>query len=305
MHRDASTTEAIAADGLTKRFGEQLALDGVSFTLERGRIAGLVGRNGSGKTTLLRCLHGLLLPTSGHTRILGEASDTISEATLARIGVVQQEQRFLPWMTVRTHLDFVRSFYITWDGARESRLIDAFEIDMHRRIGELSPGEAQKVAVVTAVCHRPEVLLLDEPAAALDPPSRETLLTMLVELLGEDAPAIIISSHVLDDIERTVDWILCLDRGRLVRNESLDDLQERYVEWRVVAVDTLPNAFSEPWILDARIDGRQAVLTVDCAAAQRTGFEERHRATIEERPVRLARMFNLWTDSRGRSELMR
>lgn len=294
-----SDRPAIEVVQLVKRFGEQLALDGVTFTLPRGRIVGLVGRNGSGKTTLLSTLHGLTLPTSGSATILGTGSAELGESTLARIGVVQQSHRFLPWMTGREHLDFVRSFYERWDGVREVRLVMAFDLDLHRRIGDLSPGDVQKIAIITGVCHRPEVLLLDEPAAALDPPSRETLLTLLVEILREDEPLIIVSSHVLDDIERLVDWILCLDRGRLVRNEALDDLQERYAEWRVVADEPLPTAFSEAWILDSRVEGRQAVLTVERAAEYRAGFEASHRATIDERPIRLSRMFRLWTDGRA------
>ena len=296
-----ASDHAIEADRLGKRFRDHTALAEVAFSMPRGRIAGLVGRNGSGKTTLLRCLHGLMLPTSGASRVLGVRSDQLDDATLARIGAVAQENRFLPWMSGRGHLDFVRSFHERWDRAREDRLADAFEIDLSRRIVDLSPGDLQKLAIVTAVCHHPEVLLLDEPAAALDPPSRETLLVMLADLLRDDGPAIIVSSHVLSDIERTVDWILCLDRGRLVRNESLDDLQERYAEWRVLAEAPLPARFQEPWILDARVDGRQAIITVEAPAAARADFERAHAATVDSHPLRLDRMFALWTNrSAGR-----
>lgn len=296
MMHDDSTTPALAADALTKRFGDRTALDGVTFTVPRGRIVGMIGRNGSGKTTLLRCLQGLALPSEGTATLLGVDSSRLDGGTLARLGVVHQENRFLPWMSARAHLDFVRSFYAHWDRKLEQRLVDAFDIEPWQRIGDMSPGAVQKLAIITAVGHRPDVLLLDEPAAALDPPSREALLATLVEFMRDRAPAIVISSHILDDIERTVDWILCLERGRIVRNEALDSLQERYAEWCVLSPGPqLPPRFDEPWIRQSRVEGRQAILTVEDGAEQRAGFEARYGVSVEERPVRLERMFRLWT----------
>jgi len=295
MTHDETLTPVLAAVGLSKRFGEQAALDRVNIAVPRGRIVGLIGRNGSGKTTLLRCLQGVALPTEGRASVFGTESANIDDAMLARLGVVHQECRFLPWMTARAHLDFVRSFYERWDRHREQRLVDRFEIDPWQRIGDMSPGTVQKLAIATAICHHPEILLLDEPAAALDPPSREALLSMLIELVREDEPAIVISSHILDDIERTVDWIICLEHGRVVRDESLDALQERYAEWRVLSPkETLPTRFEEPWIRLSRVEGRQAILTVEGGADRRAGFEARYGVSVEERPVRLERMFNLW-----------
>jgi len=295
MTHDETLAPVLAAVGLSKRFGEQVALDRVNIAVPRGRIVGLIGRNGSGKTTLLRCLQGVALPTEGSVSVFGTESATIDDDKLARLGVVHQECRFLPWMTARAHLDFVRSFYERWDRHREQRLVDRFEIDPWQRIGDMSPGTVQKLAIATAICHHPEILLLDEPAAALDPPSREALLSMLIELVREDEPAIVISSHILDDIERTVDWIICLEHGRVVRDESLDALQERYAEWRVLAPkETLPTRFEEPWIRLSRVEGRQAILTVEGGADRRAGFEARYGVSVEERPVRLERMFNLW-----------
>ncbi|HMN96126.1 MAG TPA: ABC transporter ATP-binding protein [Phycisphaerales bacterium] len=289
---------AASATDLTKRFDDRLALDRVSFTVQRGRVVGLLGRNGSGKTTLLRSLQGLTLPTSGRSTLLGEESATLSDATLARLGVVHQESRFLPWMTARTHLDFVRSFHEEWDRTRERRLIDDFELDQRQRIGSMSPGSIQKLAIITAVCHRPEVLLLDEPAASLDPPSREALYATLFDLLSEDSPAIIISSHQLDDIERRVDWILCLDQGRVVCDEALDVLQERFAQWRVLPAPgdprPFPSDFTEPWIRQATVDQRGALLIVEDADDRRTAFEARHGVVVDAQPIGLGQMFRIW-----------
>lgn len=291
----------IVTQGLVKRFEGRIALDDVTVSVERGRVVGLVGRNGSGKSTLLRCLDGTILPTRGSARLFGIESRGLSDRELSRIGVVRQENRFLPWMTARAHFDFTRTFFDRWDAAREARLIDALEIDPAQRIGAMSPGVVQKLAIVTSVCHHPDVLLLDEPAAALDPQGREALLQSLLEILREDEPAIVVASHILHDIERMVDWIVCLDRGRVVRDAALDDLQERYAEWRVTSLnDGLPARFPEPWVLDAAVEGRQAVLVIESPQDHQQLFQARYHAEVESRPIALDRMFRLWTGSKPR-----
>jgi ABC-2 type transport system ATP-binding protein len=302
---------ALEAEHLTKRFDAIVALDDVSFTVPRGRVVGLMGRNGSGKTTLLRCLQGLTMPTSGRAMMLGKDGIGLGDAELARIGVVHQQNRFLPWMTGQAHLDFVRSFYATWDSQRSRDLVEAFDLDLSKVISSMSPGEVQKLAIVTGVCHRPEVLLLDEPAASIDPPSREALFTALFEMLREDSPAIVISSHQLDDIERSVDWVLCMDRGRIVCNDALDALQERYAQWRVlpthrsddagrtVGAGSFESAFREPWIRDAEVERGGAVLLVEGAEDEREAFEQRHGVIVQSQPVRLSQMFRLWTTRGG------
>lgn len=281
---------------LVKHFGDRVALDGVTLAIERGRVVGLVGRNGSGKSTLLGCLAGTLLPTRGSARMFGTECGRLGDADLARIGVVHQENRFLPWMTGRAHFDFVSTFYERWDRVREDRLTRALDIDLGQRIGSMSPGAVQKLAIVTALSHHPDVVLLDEPASALDPQGRDTLFQVLGEIVREEQPALIVSSHLLHDVERIVDWIVCIDRGRIVEDAALDELQERYAEWRVTSQNgALPERFTEPWVLNARVEGRQAVLTVEAPADHQTLFEERYHAEIEARPLGLERMFKLWT----------
>jgi ABC-2 type transport system ATP-binding protein len=293
-----------ATERLSKRFDGRIALDEVTCAVQRGRVVGLIGRNGSGKTTLLRCLQGLAAPTAGCASTFGIDAMALGDAELARIGVVHQANRFIPWMSGRSHLDFVRSFYERWDRERERTLVDAFELDLGQRIGSMSPGSVQKLAIVTATCHRPEAILLDEPAAALDPPSREALYATLFELLRDDEPAIVISSHQLDDIERSVDWILCLEQGRVVQDEALDALQERYARWRVLPLPdgprggSLKDGLREPWIRSAIVEERGALLVVEDAEAKREAFETRHGVTVDSQPLRLAEMFKVWMNER-------
>ena len=290
-------SSAFETSHLSKRFGATLALDDVSLRLVRGSVAGLVGKNGSGKTTLFRCLAGLALPSGGVSRVLGKESGELGDEDLARIGLVQQESRFLPWMRVRQHLDYVGSFYERWDEARARRLLGELELDESARIGTLSPGNAQKLALISAVCHRPLLLFLDEPVSALDPIARETLFRFLLDLLREDGTTIVISSHALRDVERVVDWIVCLEGGRIVVDAALDDLRERYAEWRVVAKNGgLPARFDEPFVLEQRGDPSQALLCVRDAGAYQDAFAKKYQADVEVAPLNLERMFPLWVE---------
>jgi len=287
--------EVFELSEVTKAFGSVHALDGVNLRMEPGRVVGLVGRNGSGKTTLLRILCGLALPTRGTVSVLGRPSHALGDAELARIGVVHQENRFLPWMSARQFLDYVASFYERWDRERERRLLAALELDERARIGTLSPGNVQKLALVTAIAHGPALLLLDEPVSALDPLGREALLATLLELIQQEELTIVVSSHVLRDVERVVDWIVCLDHGRVIVDAALDDLRERFCEWRVQARNGgLPERFAEGFVLEQEGDRNQARLLVRDAADALPAFEQRHHARVEAVPLNLERMFPLW-----------
>ncbi len=283
------------AKELTKKLGDTVALDGVTVAVPRGSIVGLVGKNGSGKTTLLRHLVGLYLPTSGSSVTLGRPSGELGQAELVRIGAVPQENRFLDWMDVAQHIRYVASFYPRWDQEREARLLEDLELRPDAQVGALSPGNVQKLALVLAAGHHPELLVLDEPVSALDPIARGKLLAFLLELLREDEATILISSHVLRDIEQVVDRVICLDEGRLRVSAALDDLKERYAEWRLYARAgaELPRHFPEPFVLRQEVNGRQASLLVRRGEAELAAFQERYPVEVESRALNLERMFPL------------
>ena len=288
-------SDLVVLDKATKAFGRETALDGVSLRLRAGRIVGLVGRNGSGKTTLLRLASGLALPTAGTVSVFGKSSRELGDAELARLGVVHQTNRFLPWMRVGQQIEYVSSFYAHWDREFARRLSDELELDERAKVGTLSPGNVQKLALVLALSHRPELLLLDEPVSALDPLAREALLGILLELLREHGTTIVVSSHVLRDVERVVDWIVCLERGRTRIDAALDDLRELYGEWRVSSRNgALPPRFTEGFVLAQEAEAQQAVLFVRAAAGDLSAFEQRHHVRVEAKPLNLERMFPLW-----------
>ncbi len=286
--------DAFRLDHLTRTFGEVTALSDVSLALPCGRIAGLIGRNGSGKTTLLRHVVGLALPTSGECRTLGCPTPELGAAELGRIGFVHQESRFLPWMSVRQLLAYAASFHEAWDREREERLLAELELDPGARVSSLSPGNVQKLAILLAVCHHPQLLLLDEPVSALDPIARESMLSFLLEMVACDELTLVVSSHVLRDVERVVDWIICLDGGRLVENAPLSDLQERYAEWRVTPTDgDLPPRFEEEYVLSRVGGAHEARILVRGGADRIDDFQRKYRVRVNPAPVDLERIFPL------------
>jgi ABC-2 type transport system ATP-binding protein len=283
---------AFETSGLTKRFDSVEALIDVDLQVRRPSIVGLLGKNGSGKTTLLRHLTGSYVPTAGSVTTLGTPSVQLGHDELIRIGFVPQEIRLLDWMTVEQHLRYVSCFYPDWDRDREQRLLRELELETDPAVGALSSGNLQKLAIVLAVCHHPELLVLDEPVSDLDPIVRGKLLEFLLELLREDQATILVSSHVLRDVEKIVDRVICLDRGRVVTDSALDDLKELYSEWLVVSHHgDLPPRFSEPFVLAQEVRGREARLLVkhDAEAAER--FRASHDVEVSGRPLNLEEMF--------------
>jgi ABC-2 type transport system ATP-binding protein len=288
-------TNVLEMRSVTKRYGATVALDAVTTVVPRGSIVGLIGRNGSGKSTLLRHAVGLSVADEGDCLTLGVGSPDLGSAELARIGLVQQHATLLEWMRTTQLLGYVAKFYPRWDDALERYLVEALEIDRRAVVGTLSPGNRQRLALVMAVCHHPELLLLDEPLSDLDPLARGEVLGLLLDRFRGDDVTIVISSHMLRDIEPVVSRILCLERGRVTADAELDDLLERHAEWIVATpAGRLPERFEERYVLSATGDARRARLVVrDAGAAAAAEFTARYDATIERRALNLEQLFPL------------
>ena len=294
---------AFETRGVTKLYGAEAALERVTVAVEPGSVVGLIGKNGSGKTTLLNLVTGLVVPTSGEVRTLGGESRELDDATLAEIGYAQQEGRFIEWMTVARHLAYVASFYPRWDRSLQQRLSEELELDNEQDavVAALSPGNRQKLGLVLAVCHRPRLILLDEPMASLDPIARRRVLEHLLGMVREESSTIVISSHALTDLEKVVDTVICLDRGRLGFAGSLDHLQESYAEWLLTRRGgALPASFAEPFVLRQEVNGQRARLLVRTVEAEAATFALRHGVEVEARPLRLEEVFPLLVGEEGR-----
>ncbi len=281
------------ASGLTKEFGDVIALRDVSLSLSGPSIIGLIGRNASGKTTLLRQIVGLQLPTRGGARTLGATTRSLQHEQLARIGVVTQTPTFIHWMSVGRQLRYLSGFYPRWDLIRQSFLLDLLDLDAASEIGGLSTGSVQKLAIVAALCHHPDLILLDEPVSNLDPIVRDRFLRFLLDLVQEDNATIVISSHILHDIESTVDWIVCLNDGSVAADAALDDLKDQYAEWRIVARSRdLPDRFGESFVVRQTVTKRRAArLVVRAAEADLAAFQRAHDVDVDLAALNLQGLF--------------
>jgi ABC-2 type transport system ATP-binding protein len=197
-------------------------------------------------------------------------------------------------MTVAQQLDFTASFYPNWDAALEKRLIHELELNSARKIVQLSQGDQQKLSIVLGVCHHPKLLLLDEPMSALDPIIRARFLDLILERLRDDGCTAVISSHLLGDVEKIIDWVVCLDAGELAVSAPFDELQESYAEWLVTASSGgLPEKYTEPFIISYEGGPRQArvcVSSADNGEASRS-FAATYRAEVKSRSLNLEEMF--------------
>jgi len=207
--------------------GEQV-LDDVSFAVERGEVVGLLGRNGAGKTTLLRIAMGMIEAQQGTVRLFGTDPHAEPVEVKRRVGYVSEDQILPAFLRVRDVIDLHRGLFPTWDSALESELSERFRIPWDTKVKSLSKGQARQVALLCAVAHRPELLILDEPAGGLDPAARREFLETSIQLLNESGSTILFSSHYMSDVERLAGRVVMIDEGKVLIDSQLDDLGEQY-----------------------------------------------------------------------------
>lgn len=264
----------IEAEGLTRHFeGHGYALSGVSLRLEAGTTLGLIGRNGAGKTTLIRTMLGLSLPDAGSVRVLGEEARQMSAAAKQRIGYVPQQAGLPGGYTVAAMLDLYRGWQPRWDQAYALALMERLQLVSNQRIGNLSVGQQQAFALVLALAHRPDLLVLDEPVASLDPIARRTVAALLADQQADTGMSVLFSTHILSDLERLATHAALLDHGSLRFVREVDALKDDIELWRLpagVAATTLPDF---PGLL-RRISEPAPALLVDLAqGASREALE--------------------------------
>jgi ABC-2 type transport system ATP-binding protein len=230
----------VVAHRLGKRFGRQTVLEDVSFVVEPGDVVGVLGRNGAGKTTLLETIIGFTPPTSGSVSVFGHDSVGMPGSAKARIGFVPQQDELIHQLTARDQLAVIASFYPSWDHALIERLVAAWDIDLGKRIKSMSVGERQKLSILLALGHRPDLLVLDEPVASLDPIARRQFLEQIVEVAADERHAVVLSSHIVSDIERLATKIWIVKEGRLRWREEFDALKESIVRLHLRAARGLP-----------------------------------------------------------------
>ena len=216
-------TAALEADGLGLRYGRSWALADCTLDIPAGRVVGLVGANGAGKTTLLSLASGQLTPSAGSISVLGgrPGSDRVQ---LAKVGFVAQGTPTYAGLSVRDHLRLGAKLNPAWDDALAQARIRRLGLDPRRRARQLSGGQRAQLALTLGLAKRPELLLLDEPVAALDPVARREFFGSLMEAMAENDLTVMLSSHLVADLERLCDYLVVLAESRVVLAGSVDEL---------------------------------------------------------------------------------
>jgi ABC-2 type transport system ATP-binding protein len=261
---------AIWTRGLTKIYESGTAVDRLDWEVPVGSAYALLGPNGAGKSTTLRMLLGLVPPSNGECLVLGEDPWHTSAATRARIGYVSERRSLPPWVRVGRLIRFHAELYPRWNRRREQELRDLLSIPERHRVGELSKGQQRSLAILLALSSMPDLLVLDEPTAGLDVAARRDFLALLADYLAQGERTLVLSSHLLTDVERIASHVAILNRGTLVESASLDELKEHLVQVRAPAeiatrlVQRIPAAS----LLGRQDAGRSALLTVRLPAAR-------------------------------------
>jgi ABC-2 type transport system ATP-binding protein len=270
VHPDKSTDVAIGARGLTKRFGRTLALRGVDLRVQRGVVFGYLGPNGAGKSTTIRILTGLMRPTSGRVEILGIDVVRDRESAQRSLGYLPGDFVAYPELTGDQYL---RHLAALRGGVRRSVVQDLagrLGLDLDRRIASLSHGNRQKVGIVQAFMHEPELLVLDEPTSGLDPLVQREFL-QLVREARDDGSTVFLSSHVLSEVEAVADVVGILRQGQLVVTDSVVNLQSQALRRVELTFSGPPAAgllVGVPGVNDIHIQGRTALVTVEGSTAE-------------------------------------
>ena len=215
----------VEAADLARSFGALRAVDGVSFDVRGGTVLGLLGRNGAGKSTLVRMLAGHLAPSAGRATVVGCDVASRVPGRWQRLGYVSQTRHLPEWMTGAECLEFARSFRPRWDRAFVAGLGRRLEVPLQQRVGTLSRGHYVRLQTCIALGHRPELVLLDEPTAGLDPEGRRELLAILIEEIGRAECAVVMASHLVEDLERMADTVAIMEAGRIVVCGTPEELQ--------------------------------------------------------------------------------
>jgi ABC-2 type transport system ATP-binding protein len=259
----ANTPPVIEIENLTRRYGKTDAVNGLSLTVRAGKCYGFFGRNGAGKTTTIKCLLNLLRPGSGSVRVFGLDPQRNEVAAKSRLAYVPDMVAFYPWMTVSETLEYFASFRRHWNRDIENDLLQRFRLDASKKTTGLSKGQRTQLALISAICPEPELLVLDEPTSGLDPIVRREFIETVIGAYQSGDPerrTVFVSTHLISEFEGLIDEFTIIEQGRNLLTMDADAARNRFKKISVRFAReqklTLPGAL--PGALSVKQNGREA-----------------------------------------------
>jgi ABC-2 type transport system ATP-binding protein len=272
---------ALEATGLTKRYGATSALTACSVRIPAGHVVALVGPNGAGKTTLLHLAMGFLDPTAGQVTVLGWSPQEHPTIVLPRVGFVAQDRPLYRQFKVRDLLEFGRRLNPRWDSELARSRLERLAIPLHRPVGKLSGGQQAQVALALTLAKKPEMLLLDEPLSNLDPLARREFLQVLMDAVAEGGLTVVLSSHIIADLERTCDYLIILAQGQVQLAGDIEGLLDGH---RTLVGGPCDRALlaRDPSVIHSSHTPRQTTMLVKLNGHPAADQWEEHRVSLED-----------------------
>ena len=285
---------AIRIEGLHFSYGKKNVLKGVNLEVPKGSIFGFLGRNGAGKTTLIKTMLGLQKPKSGKCLVGRMDSFTETLDIRKRIGFMAEDQQMYGWMKVKQIIKWVAGFYPNWDYEFTDKLIVKFGLSLDTKVKALSKGQNSSLALLLALGHRPDIVILDDPTLGLDPIARKDFLRHVIELLQSDGVTVFFSSHLLYEIEPVADHIAILDNGVIVKSCKTDELRESVRRFILTPLSNIN--FSEvQGVLDTFKSGNTISVTVeDCTEQKREKIKSMSSNGTQENELNLDEIFEAY-----------
>jgi ABC-2 type transport system ATP-binding protein len=282
----------VTTRGLGKTIGSKTILRDISVNVAPGTVVGIIGMNGAGKTTLLEILLGFSPASSGSTQLFGHDSFTLPAALKGRIGFVPQQDELLNPITGRQQLALIAALHGRWNHALIERLYEAWELPLDQTIQGLSGGERQKLSILLALGHEPDLLMLDEPMASLDPVSRRQFLQEIIEIAAAQSRTVLFSTHIISDLERIADEIWIVRRGAIAWAGPLDTLKESVVRLTISARAPLPATLPLSAALSQQVSGQRAnAVVAQWTDAEHARLQQQLAADIAVEPLGLEDIF--------------
>lgn len=247
---------------LQRKIDDITIIKSISAQVKAGDVIALLGKNGAGKTTLLEALLGFSFPSFGSVKLWGENATDIKGDIKQRIGFVPQLDELLGGFNGKEHLALFKAFRPTWNQDLVDRLVMEWLIPMDVVARKMSVGQRQKLSILLAIAHDPELLVLDEPVASLDPVARRQFLQQLVDIAADENRAIIFSSHIVSDMERVANQVWMMQNGELSYQGGLDELKESVARLTITAAEDLPVNLGLHNVVKQRVQGKQAWVTI-------------------------------------------